>query len=489
MKQYIAENARPNPKSTINSYRSFGYNLSTAIADIVDNSISAKASEINIQYAWGGKNSYISVSDNGIGMSLEELIVAMTPGSKDPDEERDESDLGRFGMGLKTASFSQCKRLTVATKKNDQITKRCWDIDFINEQNEWTLLDYISDNSFIVPLQSITSGTVIIWEKVDRIVADSEPENEAVKNAFYNEFSFVRDHIAMVFHKFIEQKKIRLFLNEIEVAPWNPFLLNLNPKPEMGPTEVLNGKVEVTYYILPHMSRISQGEYKQSGGPLGWYQQQGFYVYRGDRLLVAGDWLGIEKKREYSKLARISINFSNAKDFDWNLDIKKSTATPPIAIRKDLSRIATLACLKSARVYNWRGQNNVDPEPRSMSIQKLWHDETTKEGIKKYKINKKHELVKRALLSDTSESKLFSKTLKLLEENIPIDLILYNQNEDPAFHELEKPSEIPDDSIIRLAVELFEMNTVQGVPKELAAEQIMQTAPFNHFPLINDYLK
>ena len=139
-----AEIAKPNPKSTINSYRSFGYNLSTAIADI-----SAGADRIFLEYKWKGKDSYITILDNGCGMHKEELVQAMTPGSKDPDEERNEKDLGRFGMGLKTASFSQCKRLTCITKKeNYAIIKRCWDIDFINQENEWQLLDYVSDELF-----------------------------------------------------------------------------------------------------------------------------------------------------------------------------------------------------------------------------------------------------------------------------------------------------------------------------------------------------
>ena len=97
-----AEIATPNPKSTINSYRSFGYNLSTAIADIVDNSISANSDEIYLEYKWKGSDSYILILDNGVGMNNEELVLAMTPGSKNPEEERGEKDLGRFGMGLKT---------------------------------------------------------------------------------------------------------------------------------------------------------------------------------------------------------------------------------------------------------------------------------------------------------------------------------------------------------------------------------------------------
>jgi hypothetical protein len=112
----------------------------------------------------------------------------MTPGSKDPEDFRDEKDLGRFGMGLKTASFSQCKRLTVITKKEGFNTiKRWWDIDFINQEEEWTLLDFISDESYLKKVDELLSGTLIIWESLDRIVGNANEENESVKNAFYQE--------------------------------------------------------------------------------------------------------------------------------------------------------------------------------------------------------------------------------------------------------------------------------------------------------------
>ena len=489
MNEYRAENARPNPKSTINSYRSFGYNLSTAIADIVDNSISANADTIEIEYKWEGKNSHISIIDNGNGMNLEELISAMTPGSKDPEEIRNENDLGRFGMGLKTASFSQCKRLTVITKKKGYNTiKRCWDIDYINQVEEWVLLDYVSEPSFINKLDQFESGTIVLWENLDRIVGDSQKNNESVKNAFYQEMSVVKEHLSLVFHRFIENSRIILNSNTYPIEPWNPFLYNLTTKPEMGQSERLNNNVEVTYYILPHMSRISHDEYEKSGGPLGWLNQQGFYIYRGDRLLVSGDWLGLEKKRDYSKLARIAVNFPNTGDFDWNLDIKKSTATPPIEIRKELSRIAKIAIKKSAKIYNWRGQKSITQTSKLNNFEKLWNDSTNREGIKKYLINRKHPIVKQALQIQDS-NKIFSKTLKLIENNIPINLILYNQNEDPSHHELEKISNTPDDALIQLAIDLFKINIDNGIPESLARQQIMNSVPFNLFPLINDYLK
>lgn len=485
MNQCKAEIAKPNPKSTINSYRSFGYNLSTAIADILDNSISAKADEITIEYKWNGQNSFISILDNGTGMNKDELVLAMTPGSKDPEEERNEKDLGRFGMGLKTASFSQCKRLTCITKKiNYSTIKRCWDIDFINQQNEWLLLDYVSDSSFLDLIDNQTSGTLVIWEKLDRIVGNADENNEIVKNAFYQEMQIVKQHIALVFHKFIESKRIKIIFQEDEIEPNNPFLLNLNPKPEMGLPETF-GNVEISYFILPHMSEIGKEDYEKTGGALGWFHQQGFYIYRGDRLLVAGDWLGLEKKRDFSKLARIAVNFSNVNDFNWHLDIKKSTAIPPIEIRRELSRIGKIAIMKSARMYNWRGQKTYSGISNS-SFEPLWKDEKTREGIKKYKINRKHPIIASII---NGNNKLLNKALKLLEENVPIELILTNQNEDPAFHELEKNSDIPSDDLINLAIDLYKIYVLQGIPDSLAKQQIMNATPFNLFPLINDYLK
>jgi hypothetical protein len=486
MEEYVkAEIAKPNPKSTINSYRSFGYNLSTAIADIIDNSISANSNEIRLEYKWNGQDTFISISDNGIGMNKEELVLAMTPGSKDPEEERSEKDLGRFGMGLKTASFSQCKRLTCIARREGYATiKRCWDIDFINTENEWQLLDYVSDNSFLEKVEKQKSGTLVLWEKLDRIVGNAEAKNESVKSAFYQEMVKVKHHLSLVFHKFIESKRIKIFFQNAEIEAYNPFLLNLSPKPEMGQPESF-GNVEITYFILPHMSEIGKTDYEKSGGSLGWFQEQGFYIYRGDRLLLAGDWLGLEKKRDYSKLARIAVNFTNANDFNWHLDIKKSTATPPIEIRKELTRIAKIAIMKSAKIYNWRGQKTVS-ESGSTNQEPLWTDEKTREGIKKYKINRNHPIIK-SLLQENS--KLIGKALKLLEENVPIELILVNQNENPAFHELEKQTDKPSDDLINLAIELYKINVSQGVPIDLARQQILSATPFNLYPLINEYLK
>lgn len=485
MEIYQAEAAVPSPKSTINAYRSFGYNLSTAVADIIDNSVSAGADKIFLEYEWKGKDTYLSILDNGVGMNKDELVLAMTPGSKDPAEERSANDLGRFGMGLKTASFSQCRKLTVISKKTGySVIKRCWNLDFINSINSWILLDFVSNEKFIQKVDAQKSGTLVLWESLDRLVGDVSEENDHVEKALRREMITVRNHLALVFHRFIEKKTVQLFFNGVLIEPINPFLLQCSVKPEMGGTESFDN-AEITYFILPHMSEIPKDEYDKTGGSLGWFESQGFYIYRGDRLLVAGDWLGLERKRDYSKLARIAVNFSNTGDFNWNLDIKKSTATPPLSIKGELSRIAKIAIQKSAKIYNWRGQKSISLEPAA-NIEPLWKDEITRDGIKKYRINRSHPVVLNLL--EKSDG-MFRSFLKMVEDNVPVELILSNQNEDPSFHEMEKQSVIPPDDLIKLAVELYKIQVSQGVPESLVRQQIMGSLPFNQFPIINDYLK
>lgn len=485
MEIYRAEPAVPSPKSTINAYRSFGYNLSTAVADIIDNSVSAGADKIFINYEWKGKDSYLSILDNGTGMNKNELVLAMTPGSKDPEEERSEKDLGRFGMGLKTASFSQCRKLTVISKKAGySVIKRCWDLDFINSINSWILLDFVSDEKFMQQVDAQKSGTMVLWESLDRLVGDASEENETVEKALRREMISVKNHLALVFHRFIEKKTVQIYFNGQLIDPINPFLLQCSVKPEMGAPEFFDN-AEVTYFILPHMSEIPKEEYDNTGGALGWFESQGFYIYRGDRLLVAGDWLGLERKRDYSKLARIAVNFSNTGDFNWNLDIKKSTATPPLSVKNELSRIAKIAVQKSAKIYNWRGQKTVSLEPGT-KIEPLWKDEISRDGIKKYRINRSHPMV--SMLLEKNDG-IFKKFLRMVEDNVPVELILSNQNEDPSFHEMEKHSVVPPDDLIKLAVELYNIQVSQGVPESLVRQQIMGSMPFNQFPIINDYLQ
>lgn len=487
-KTHIAEIAVPSPKATINAYRSFGYNLPTAIADVIDNSISAGATRIDLNYKWAGQDSYIMIIDNGSGMNGEELLLAMTPGGKDPNDIRSEDDLGRFGMGLKTASFSQCKKLTVATRKAGYaLLKRCWDIDFINESNKWYLLDSISDDSFLDPLKSATStGTIVLWEKIDRLVGKSHKDDEPRKRAFYKEIREVERHISLVFHKYIEDGRIKFYNDGNEIKPTNPFLLDKSAKPEMGASVKYNN-VEVQYFILPHMSKLSPEEYKETGKAQGWLDGQGFYVYRNDRLIVAGDWLGLASKKPYSKLARISVTFKNEDDFNWKLDIKKSTATPPISIRPDLEKIAELAIQKSAFIYNWRGEKR--SIKNAQSVQKLWSINQTREGYNLFKVNIDHPIFS---IFNAEELKKVKKAIAFLEAELPMyntiekqDILTPSTSEKPC-----KKNITPSQEIITMALDIFNYYKSSGYNRELAVKSVMNSYPFSEYPLLEElYLK
>ena len=187
------ELANPNAASLIQSLRAFGYDISTAIADLIDNSITANAREISIRFDWNSNDPFISIADDGHGMTECELFEAMKTGSKNPLEIRDERDLGRFGLGLKTASFSQCKRLTVASKtKESAVSVRCWDLDIVNETNEWILLKKVTNTADRIIAEYFSdksNGTVVVWEKLDKIVPDecmNDAEYQRIKKKYNN---------------------------------------------------------------------------------------------------------------------------------------------------------------------------------------------------------------------------------------------------------------------------------------------------------------
>jgi hypothetical protein len=154
----------PDAGAMIEALRAFGYHLETSVADIIDNSISAEAHNVWIDCTWSGEKSTISITDDGYGMTEEILKNAMRPGSKNSLQERDAKDLGRFGLGLKTASFSQCRRLTVGSKSENKATAiRYWDLDYVNYCGEWRLARPNTENipQVFSKLDQMGSGTIV----------------------------------------------------------------------------------------------------------------------------------------------------------------------------------------------------------------------------------------------------------------------------------------------------------------------------------------
>lgn len=484
-----SEETPPKAGAMINTFRAFGYNLQTAVADIIDNSISAKAQNIWINFEWKGEDSWVTITDDGLGMDKEELVIAMTPGSKDPQDERDENDLGRFGMGLKTSSFSQCKALTVITKKeNYQLIKRCWDLDYVNQTGKWNLLDYLSNNFFLEILQGLGHGTTVVWEKMDRLVGKSTFHNEAARKVFLQEFENVEEHLSLVFHRFMEKKRLSIWMNGNKIEPWDPYMKDFKGNQLIARESLDNDQVKVKCYVIPHISQIPNPKDRQAAKSEKWYNLQGFYIYRKERLLLYGDWLGLFPKNEHYKNARILIDIPNRLDHEWKIDIKKASATPSITVRRDLIRLGKLTRKAAAEIYKYRGNEiMLNDNIKSFSFQPVWKARKSRDDIRNYFINQEHTLVKDLINKESVTQTELKAILKLIGSTIPVESIIQYHSEEPESHELRENQKEPDTGTIALAQVIYKSLSNQGVTKEMATKQIFNIEPFNQYPQLIEF--
>jgi hypothetical protein len=424
----------PHPAALVEALRSLGYTLEAAVADIVDNSISYGATQIRILFDWAGRESIVSISDNGCGMPESLLIEAMRPGSHNPRNDRAPSDLGRFGLGLKTASFSQASCLSVISRASGYAeASRVWDLSYIAEHNDWILLRTASDGArrHAQWLVGQPSGTCVIWEKLDRLVGEVSMDNQVAHKAFLEAAERVEMHLSMVFAEFLSGKSaILIQFGNKTLIPWDPFLRR-HDATQILPAETLSwagGSVEVQPYVLPHHSRLTKQQFGIASGSRGWNAHQGFYVYRNRRLIVVGGWLSLGMTRdEHLKLARIRIDMGNDVDFEWKLDVRKSVASPPIALREQLRRIARATRDRAQEVYRHRGRKIVAASPKDHSS--IWEAKVMR-GRTLFRISREHPIVK-SLTAGADSGRAVEALLRLLEETIPLDSIYIRQAEAP----------------------------------------------------------
>ncbi len=478
--------AQPKASSMIETFRAIGYSLETAVADIIDNSISAKAKNIYINRIWRGGASCITIKDDGIGMDNEKLIQAMRPGFQNPLDERDKTDLGRFGLGLKTASFSQCRKLTVLSKKTDyKEVYWTWDLNYVTHTDRWELLKWIPQG-FENELNSQTSGTIVIWTELDRLLPLNTSESDTnAHRKFSDSLDRVKKHIAMTFHRFMEEKSVKIFWCGHEIEPWNPFCV-CETKTQPMPTDTLYGGVTVKGYVLPHKNNFSSEQaYKQAEGINGWAAQQGFYVYRGKRLLLAGDWLGIRRKEECFKLVRIQIDLPNTLDSDWHIDIKKSRAYPPSKCRDQLEAYAKSVCNNGLEVYKHRGK--ILKQRAGTSFQPLWL-EKKKDGKWYFVVNRDNSIIQ-SLKQSAKENpeKAIDTLLKFIEESLPTKSVYINEAKSD--EEQKTPYSDFDTSIVKDILSRMYQNRIDDGWTENEAKAFLKTVePFNNYEEIIDEL-
>lgn len=471
--------AQPQAASMIETFRAIGYGLETAIADIIDNSISALAKNIYINRVWRGGKSYISIQDDGCGMNGEELIQAMRPGAQNPLAERALTDLGRFGLGLKTASFSQCRKFSVLSKKKDySAVYWSWDLDYVAESNTWELLKWIPEE-FKNVLDDVTSGTLVVWSDLDRVLPLTTSESDTnAQQKFSNALDKVKRHVEMTFHRFMEDKTVTIYWCGHKLEPWNPFCINETKTQELS-TDNLPGGVKVTGYVLPHKNNFSSEQaYQRAEGINGWGAQQGFYVYRGKRLLMAGDWLSLRRKEEHYKLVRIQIDLPNTLDTDWQIDIKKSKAYPPNNCIDQLVAYAKMCCAVGCEVYRHRGK--ILKQRAGVSFQPLWL-EKKKDNKWYFVINRDHTLIRDLKqMAKEQPEKAFDTLLKFIEESIPTKSIYINEAKGE--EEQKTPYLGVDINIIKEMLATMYTNQInQGLSVEQAKTFLKAIEPFNNY--------
>ncbi|MFG1292894.1 ATP-binding protein [Xanthobacter versatilis] len=379
--------ATPHATALIEGLRDIGYSLETAISDIIDNSITAGAHRIHIVTETYSDEPYIAIIDDGEGMSEEELIAAMRPGSRNPLATRDEADLGRFGLGLKSASFSQCRRLTVVSRCSGRTSAAIWDLDDVAERNEWAV--QLPDHFDLIPSIDTLGekGTLVLWQKLDRLT-DGYSHNAAKRAEVINQrIAETERHLRLVFHRFMEDAKpLRILLNARLLRPLDPFARK-NPATISDPEEKLTlprGDVEIQSFTIPHHKQMSKTDWEDIGGPEGHLKSQGFYLYRGKRLILHGTWFGLCRQSELTKLSRVRVDIPNSMDADWKIDVKKSSAQLPAVVRDRLKRVIERILAGSKRTYSKLGQKLVDHERLP-----IWH-RIQADGQIRYRPNIEH---------------------------------------------------------------------------------------------------
>ena len=362
----------PSAKRLIRSLRDVGYEFVDAVADIVDNSVEANATVVKINLIFDGEDSYLTIADNGVGMTSKEIQEALRFGSNrkyDPI-----NDLGRFGLGLKTASLSQCEKLTVSARRGEErvrINSFCWDLDHIENTNRWEILQldrYEIKNEAWNHLHE-TTGTVITWERLGRMLGYKYPFGENAKKQAGLIVESLHLHLGMVFHRFlsgeITNKRFSIYINNEKVLPWDPYsrtekntleLENILLEVELGQSV---HKINIRPFILPpQMLYSSLKAHLMASGPNKWNKQQGLYIYRANRMIQAGGWNGLRTSDEHTKLARISIDIPMEAEELFQVNVAKKHVTLPQEFKQALMPLISPITIKAQDVYREKYENS-----------------------------------------------------------------------------------------------------------------------------------
>lgn len=487
------DRAIPAASALLESLRGVGYSPWTAIADLVDNSIAAQAKHVWIDFVWSGARSHVRVVDDGFGMGEEALLNAMRVGSRSPREHRDAGDLGRFGLGLKTASLSQCRELTVTSRRSEGVTAtRRWDLDHVCAVDDWQLLQTPPDGAHEVTElpADLTSGTVVLWTKLDRLVGTALVTDIEARRHFFETARHVENHLAMTHHRYLAGSRPRLEIivgstNPSRIAPWDPFMQS-HPATIRTPSERIalgSSQIEIQGFTLPHRDLLTQEELESGAGPEGWLAHEGFFVYRADRLVVYGGWLGLGSPRRWARdelhrLARIRIDLENSDDDEWKIDIRKSIAIPPPGVRNRLRSLAEMVRAESREILAHRAGRGT--RGVHVPLVRAWKAIESSGGVV-YRIDRAHPVIKRLLDAPGLDRSLVEDSLHIIEATVPVQRIWIDAAEQAEIRGSE-PKVRADPAVVGALRSLYaHLVRDLALPPAEARERLHGIEPFNHF--------
>lgn len=466
----------PDP-SLLESMRSIGYTVESAVADVVDNSIAANAKSVDIQFSATGPFQ-ISVVDDGFGMSRTEAVNAMRLAARGPSHERSADDLGRFGLGLKTASLSQCRTLTIITKKDGQLSALRWSLDHVITSGSWSLIELDQTDAKELlgwsQLEASPNGTLVHWGDLDQLAMTEGGLQHDLDRVAQR----VRDHVALVFHRFStgdDARKVLFKLNGGPIAPIDPFMSHskLTQRSPWEPIDVEGHRVQLMAYTLPYLSRLSKADRQRALQLGGLRETQGFYVYRGARLVIWGTWFRVMPRSEMAKLTRVRVDIPNSLDHLWALDVKKSTAEPPPSVRRRLSELAKTMMLPSQRVQIFRGRKVTPTTP----VEHMWSLRTNGDEFN-YEVNLDHPTVRAFVGALPAETlKQFTLLLDDIQSTFPI-VDAHNRMSGDGV----PTAGTTDDDLVDRALAGWHLMAKTGAPQEAFITSIAVSEPYCMVP-------
>ncbi len=474
--------------------RSMGYSFEAAIADVIDNSISAHASSVRLLFPTDPMGTLaIGILDDGDGMDNDTLFEAMRYGSTASELSRELDDLGRFGLGLKSASLSQCRVLTVVSIKDGKISGFKWDYNLIQQQKQWLVVEYSQDEINTLPyateLNAQKKGTLVIWQDFDVLAKSSDGQVYETLNELKETVS---NSVALIFHRYLSSSapKFSIYLNNHNIKAQDPFLEShrkTTTKKErtiaLKDSVGIERQISVKPFILPFATDLKESDKKLIGGIENLRAKQGFYIYRNRRLIIWGTWFGMKPRAELTKNARIRVDIPNTLDDIWSIDIKKQTATIPKRIQNQLKETVRQALEISVNQQTHRGRKNkVDDD-----IDYIWDRMEGRNNTFYYQINRESKLYKyvKDQMTDQDYS-LLEMLIGEIEKNIPAQQMYIDKSNDAI--SIEEPDNRLDE-VYTIGVTMVETIKKMGLlPVNAIIDDVMKSEPFCNYPQIKQKL-